>query len=186
MKFKLLSVVCIAVLISTILQIACTSPKESVLDEDVQLYQLSQDTVGAKYHGLGKYYVVDSLNGLDSTIPSSMNYHNAAVVRVKYNKTAANNFDKSIMTDPTDVFSNNSLIVLEEYTADTATLKAYSIMYKSPSSKHKDTLYNNNWVYAKYNANGQVLVSIKENGINCKKCHSTAAKDYLKITEVDY
>lgn len=79
-------------------------------------------------------------------------------------------------------FPDGSVIFKEILASNGATTTLYSIMYKEADNP----LATNGWLWAEFNLNGSVAISINSRGAACTSCHSSgqgSANDFVRTFE---
>ena len=113
----------------------------------------------------------------DTLSPASDSPH-AARLRTRYNPTAAASLDADGKVAEATVFSNGSLIVKEVY-GDDGALAFVAVMIKAagdPNAGHGD------WLWAEYDANGNVTQSIAAPEETCHSCHFSGV-DHTRMND---
>ena len=95
--------------------------------------------------------------------------------KLKFNSQATASLGNDGKLPVGNNFSEGSLIVKEVYSGNELTL--YAVMKKDSKSSYA----SNNWVWAEYNPNGEVVYNVTELGKSCTGCHSSGtARDFTK------
>jgi hypothetical protein len=161
---KLIIFSTIAVTVLTLMQ--CKKQAEG---EDKVLFEKSNSTSGFVY-----YKNTDEI--LNSSQPSAHN---------KYFRTRFNSIASAALTDNGKLpigtnFPEGSLVVKELFDSKTGSLKLIAVMEKLSGN----SAAANGWLWAEYTPDGKVVVSLDEKGKSCVSCHSTNARDYVRLFEL--
>ena len=137
---------------------ACKSDPEDTVGIDKEMYDLSKTTSGFTWYKLSSAF----LN------KSSGTGHSEALIRTRYNATAAGVLDSTGKVQNGAVFPQGSLIVKELHES-ASKFNRYAIMLKRAGAAEADA---SNWVWGYINADGSVAEPAKNKGASCRGCHS--------------
>jgi Cytochrome P460 len=94
--------------------------------------------------------------------------HAQALLRTRFNPTAAAMLDTNGQVLPNTVFPDGSVIVKELWD-DNSTLSLYALLYKKPDHQYADA---DGWVWGYVRPSGEVVESASNLGAACRDCHS--------------
>lgn len=138
--------------------------KESV-PEDKDLYTEIMNSGGYEYYK----------KSTTLTLSSKQSDHNA-YFRIRFNSIA-----KAALTDNGKLpaggsFPDGSVIVSELFDSSPGNVKIYAVMKKSTSSNAV-----NGWLWAQFQPDDNTAYSISKKGDLCTSCHSTNARDHVRV-----
>jgi len=129
-------------------------------DTDTELFERSRSNEASVWYKLN-----------DTLLPrSSGSGHSEALLRTRFNATAASALDSvgQVIADTT--FRNGSLIVKELW-PDASGVGTYAVMLKRPSDPSADA---NGWIWGYIRSSGEVRESAIDQGAVCRGCHAQA------------
>lgn len=116
----------------------------------------------------------------DNTVQqSNVQGGHSAYFRVRYNPIAFAALTDSGKIPIGSSFPEGSLVVKEQYSSITGSIKKFAVMKKSNTSEASA-----GWVWAEYNADGSVNVSVSKKGETCIGCHTINSRDYNRIFDL--
>ena len=99
--------------------------------------------------------------------------------KLKFNGTAQTALNSSLELPAGNSFPNGSILVKELYDGNTLTL--YVVMKKDDSDKNAEQ----DWLWAEYDTNGEVIYSIGQKGSSCISCHTaTPNRDLIRTFDL--
>lgn len=116
----------------------------------------------------------------NAVIPSSSPSAHNPYFRVRFNTIAANALTDNGKLPVGGSFPTGSLVVKELYNTETGELKFLAVMEKLPT----DTNSGAGWLWGEYYADGTVFNGIADKGAACISCHSTNARDYVRLFDL--
>ncbi len=147
-----------------VLIIGDSCKKESV-PEDTDLYAEIMNTAGFEYYK----------NNSALQLSSKQSDHNA-YFRIRFNSIA-----KVVLTDNGKLpnggsFPDGSVIVTELFDASPGNVQIYAVMKKSKSANAV-----NGWLWAEFQPDKTTAYSVSKKGADCTSCHSTNARDNVRV-----
>jgi Cytochrome P460 len=110
---------------------------------------------------------------------SSESPHNR-FFRVRFNEIAKNALTNNGKLPVGGTFPEGSIIAKELYDSATGQLVLYAIMKKASN----DANAGNGWLWAEYDAKGQIVYSVTKKGSGCISCHKTNGRDLVRLFDL--
>jgi hypothetical protein len=127
-------------------------------DTDTELFERARSNEASVWYKLN-----------DTLLPRSSNSgHSEALLRTRFNATAASALDSLGRVFADTTFRNGSLIVKELW-PDANGIGTYAVMLKRPSDPSAD---DNGWVWGYIRSSGEVRQSAIDQGAVCRGCHA--------------
>lgn len=149
----------------TSLAIVLDSCKKEGSAEDKALYE-EMNAIGNF-----KYYKNNNI----ARLSSSQSAHNP-FFKVRFNSIANAALTDSGRLPSGHVFPTGSVIVTELYDANPGLLKLYAVMKKTSSPNAV-----NGWIWAEFLYDASTAYSTEKKGADCSSCHSTNARDQVRV-----
>jgi hypothetical protein len=137
---------------------ACKNDPEDTVGIDKEMHDLSKTTTGFTWYKFSSAF-------LDKSAGTG---HSEALVRTRYNATAAAMLDSVGKVRSGITFPEGSLVVKELHES-ASKFNRYAIMLKRSAAEEAD---ETNWVWGYINADGSVAEPAKNKGKSCRGCHS--------------
>jgi hypothetical protein len=153
----LFCIVCLAIVLD--------SCKKDSSSEDKALYE-EMNAIGNF-----KYYKNNTITRLSS----AQSAHNP-YFKVRFNTTAYAALSDSGRLPLGKVFPTGSVIVSELSDANPGYIKLYAVMKKTSSQNAV-----NGWIWAEFLYDGSTAYSTDKKGADCISCHSTNARDQVRV-----
>ena len=160
--FKFIYPLCFIAIATAIVLDSC---KKESSTEDKALYDEMNSIGNFKYYK----------NQGFARLSSSQSAHNA-YFKVRFNTTAYAALTDSGRLPKGYVFPAGSVIVSELYDANPGYIKLYAVMKKTSNPNAV-----NGWVWAEFLYDGSTAYSIEKKGGECTSCHSSNARDQVRI-----
>ncbi|MBK9671046.1 MAG: cytochrome P460 family protein [Bacteroidetes bacterium] len=152
-------------IISLVFLIQACKKDEKVDPDDTMLFEMSRSADGFKWFKNSPAFLAKSAGS----------GHTQALLRVRYNATAAAQLDSNGRIIAGSVFPEGSLIV-KELIEQSGVLARYAILYKQKDHRYADA---KGWVWGYINVDGSVAETAANKGEACSSCHSQSANiDY--------
>lgn len=116
----------------------------------------------------------------NTVFPSSSPSAHNPYFRVRFNHIGANALTDNGKLPVGGSFPIGSLVVKELYNEQNGELKYLAVMEKIPT----DTNSGAGWLWGEYKANGEVHIGVPAKGAACISCHSTNARDYVRLFDL--
>lgn len=155
---------------ATLLLFGITACKKEATGTDLDLLNKAKATAGFVWY-----------KNTDALLPrSSGSGHSEALLRTRYNATAAASLDTAFKVSNAASFAEGSLIVKELHT-NASTLSRYAVLYKQSTHPDADA---NGWVWGYIDADGKVAEPAANKGSACRNCHLQADNiDYMLMNK---
>lgn len=152
-------------IISIVFILQACKKDEKVDSEDTFLYEMARSADGFKWFKNSAAFLAKSAGS----------GHTQALLRVRYNATAATQLDSNGRIIAGSIFPEGSLIV-KELIEQPGVLARYAILYKQKDHRYADA---KGWVWGYINVDGTVAETAANKGEACSSCHSQSANiDY--------
>jgi Cytochrome P460 len=100
--------------------------------------------------------------------------------RVRFNEIAKNALTNNGKLPVGGTFPTGSIVVKELYDSANGQIVLYAIMKKVPN----DANAGSGWIWAEFNANGQIQYSTTKKGAGCISCHNTNGRDLVRLFDL--
>jgi hypothetical protein len=165
MKFKMLYLSFCAVAIAGFTQ----SCKKENTDMETMLFSEFSTTTGYTFY-----------KNSSTIVASSAESPHNRFFRVRFNEIAKNALTNNGKLPVGGTFPEGSIVAKELYDSATGQLALYAVMKKASN----DSNAANGWLWAEYNANGQIVYSVTKKGAGCISCHKTNARDLVRVFDL--
>jgi hypothetical protein len=146
-----------------------TQCKKNAEGADKVLFDKSNTTIGFTYY-----------KSSTTVLPSSnLGGHNKPF-RVRFNAIAQAALTDNGKLPAGGSFPEGSLIVKEIYDAGGNNLQLLAIMEKATGNSAAGA----GWLWAEYNPDSKVVISVEDKGSACVSCHSIDDRDYGRLYEL--